>query len=56
MYSDSLEPMVCTAVQREQRVDFQRHEPHIEQQQREQLESGRRGHEFTEHKRYTLND
>lgn len=42
-----LEPMVCSAVQREQRVEFQRHEPQPQQQQREQRESGRRGLEIT---------
>ena len=40
--------MVCREVQREQRMEFQWYEPQLEQQQREQRESGRGGHEITE--------
>ena len=48
MRPNRLEPLVCSAVQREQRLEFQRHEPQPQQQQREQHESGRRGLEITE--------
>ena len=48
MRPNRLEPLVCREVQREQRLEFQRHEPQPQQQQREQRESGRRGLEITE--------
>ena len=48
MRPNRLEPMVCSEVQREQRLEFQRFQPQLEQQQREQRESGRRGLEITE--------
>lgn len=47
-HPNRLEPMVRPAVQREQRLEFQRFQPQPQQQQRQQRESGRRGLEITE--------
>lgn len=41
-----LEPVVCSEVQRQQRLEFQRQQPQPQQQQREQHESGWGGREF----------
>ena len=48
MRPNRLEPMVRTEERRQQRVEFQRHEPHAQQQQRLQRESGCGCHEFIE--------
>ena len=49
MYSNRYEPLVCPALQHEQRLEFQRHEQEPEQQQREQHESVSGGLEFTKY-------
>ena len=48
MPSDQHEPLVRPEVQREQRLEFQRFQPQLEQQQRQQRESDWRGLEITE--------
>jgi hypothetical protein len=41
------EPLVCSEVQRQQRLEFQRQQRQPQQQQRQQRESLSGGHEFT---------
>ena len=56
--SDPHEPMVCTEVQRQQRLDLQRQQRQLEQQQREQQQSLSGGRDFTDIfiLRFYLND